>query len=90
MYKVYQVIKKFDSRKDHGFSMRPQYARCLEVMNTGEKINAKEFAKEHRGEFVIRRNTLESNLADTHIAFEPNANTNVLYLNPFQNTKPMN
>ena len=48
MLKVYQVLKKFDSKKNYGFEIRPQYARCLESMKKGEKIDSKAFAKEHK------------------------------------------
>jgi hypothetical protein len=48
MLKVYQVLKKFDSKKDYGFDIRPQYAKCLAVMKKGEKIDSKAFAKEHK------------------------------------------
>ena len=43
MLKVYQVLKKFDSKKDYGFEIRPQYARCLAVMKKDEKIDSKTF-----------------------------------------------
>ena len=63
MLKVYQVLKKFDSNKDYGLDIRPQYARCLAVMKKGERIDSKTFAKEHNNEFTQRKNILEANLA---------------------------
>ncbi|MBT8173492.1 MAG: hypothetical protein KJN83_05495, partial [Nitrosopumilus sp.] len=63
MLKVYQVLKKFDSKKDYGFDIRPQYAKCLAVMKKGDKINSNDFAKTHKDEFTQRRNTLEATLA---------------------------
>ncbi|WP_428323708.1 hypothetical protein [Nitrosopumilus sp.] len=68
MHKVYQILKKFNPKKDYGFDIRPQYARCLEVMCNDDKVNANEFAKKHRGEFVTRKNTMEANLAVVHKA----------------------
>jgi len=47
MLKVYQVLKKFDSKKDYGFDIRPQYAKCLAVMKKGEQINSNDFAKSY-------------------------------------------
>lgn len=90
MYKVYQVLKKFNPNKDHGFDIRPQYARCLEAITRDEKVNANEFAKNHRGEFVTRKNTMEANLAVVHKAISigkklgilqevPTASTPILY-----------
>ena len=63
MLKVYQVLKNFDSKKDYGFDIRPQYGKCLESMKKGDKIDSKSFAKEHKNEFTPRRNTLEATLA---------------------------
>jgi len=63
MLKVYKVLKKFDSKKDYGFDIRPQFARCLAVMKKGEEIDSKAFAKQHKNEFTQRRNTLEATLA---------------------------
>jgi hypothetical protein len=63
MLKVYKVLKQFDSSKDYGFEIRPQYARCLVVMKKGDEIDSKAFAKEHKNEFTQRRNTLEATLA---------------------------
>lgn len=63
MLKVYQVLKKFDSKKDYGFDIRPQYGRCLAVMKKGEKIDSKQFVKDHKNEFTERKNTLDANLA---------------------------
>lgn len=61
--KTYQVVKQFDSSKDYGISIRPQFAKCLGVMKKGETINSKEFSKKHKNEFTTRRNTEEANLA---------------------------
>ena len=63
MLKVYQVLKKFDSQKDYGFEIRPQYAKCLAVMKKGEKIDSKIFANKYKNGFTSRRNTLEATLA---------------------------
>ena len=68
MLKIYRVLKKFDSSKDYGFDIRPQFAKCLETMKKNDKINSKEFATTHRGEFVSRRNTMDANLAVIHKA----------------------
>ncbi len=63
MLKIYQVLKKFDSKKNYGLDIRPQFARCLAVMKKGEKIDSKQFAKDHKDEFTQRRNTLDATLA---------------------------
>jgi hypothetical protein len=63
MLKIYEVLGKFNSNKDYGFDIRRQYGQCLSVMKKGDKINSREFAIAHRGEFVQRRNTIEANLA---------------------------
>lgn len=63
MLKVYKVLKKFDSSKDYGIDIRPQYARCLESMKKGEEIDSKQFVKDHKDEFTTRKNTLSANLA---------------------------
>lgn len=68
MLKTYQVLKKFDSKKDYGFDIRPQYAKCLEAMKKGDKINSNDFAKAHKDKFTTRRNTLEATLAVVHKA----------------------
>jgi len=62
MLKVYQVLKPFDSTKDYGFDIRPQYGKCLAVMKKGEKIDSNTFAKDHKDEFTQRRNTMEATL----------------------------
>ncbi|MBN4046171.1 hypothetical protein JYT57_00660 [Nitrosarchaeum koreense] len=51
MLKVYKVLKQFDSSKDYGFEIRPQFARYLVVMKN-EEIDSKVFAKEHKNEFT--------------------------------------
>lgn len=63
MLNVYEVLNKFDSKKDYGFDIRPQYARCLSVMKKGDKIDSNQFVKDHRNEFTQRRNALDANLA---------------------------
>lgn len=68
MLKTYQVLKKFDSKKDYGFDIRPQYAKCLGVMKKGDTLNSNDFAKAHKDEFTTRRNTLEATLAVVHKA----------------------
>jgi hypothetical protein len=90
MLKVYQVLKRFDSKKDYGFDIRPQYAKCLAVMKKGEKIDSKAFAKEHKNEFTQRRNTVEATLAVVYKAISigkkigilkeiPNGSVPILY-----------
>jgi len=90
MLKVYKVLKKFDTRKDYGLDIRPQYAKCLAVMKEGEEITSKQFAKEHLNEFTQRRNTLEANLEVIYKAILigtkigilkeiPNTSTPILY-----------
>lgn len=61
--KAYQVLKEFELGKDYGFEIRPQYARCLAVMKTGDTITSNQFVEEHRNEFTTRKNILEANLA---------------------------
>ena len=68
MLKVYEVLKQFDSSKDYGFDIRPQYGKCLESMKKGCEIDSKSFAKEHKNEFTQRRNTLEATMAVVHQA----------------------
>lgn len=68
MLRVYEVLTKFDSNKDYGIAIRPQYGRCLSVMKKGDKFDSKQFVKDHRNEFTQRRNTLEANLAVIHKA----------------------
>ena len=68
MLKVYQVLKNFDSKKNYGFDIRPQYGKCLESMKKGCEIDSKSFAKEHKNEFTQRRNTLEATMAVVHQA----------------------
>ena len=63
MLKIYEVLKKFDSEKNYGFDIRPQYGKCLSVMKMGDKFDSNQFVKDHRNEFTQRRNTLEANLA---------------------------
>ena len=36
----FKVLKKFDSEKDYGFKIRPQYAKCLSMLKKGQKINS--------------------------------------------------
>ena len=45
MLNTYQVLKKFGSKKDYEFDIRPQYAKCLESMKKGDKITSNDFAK---------------------------------------------
>ena len=63
MLKIYEVLTKFDSSKDYGLDIRPQYGKCLSVMKKGDKFDSNQFAKDHRNEFTQRRNTVEANLA---------------------------
>jgi hypothetical protein len=42
----YKVLKKFNSEKDYGVKIRPQYATCLSMLKVGQKINQKDFASE--------------------------------------------
>jgi len=69
MVKAYAVLEKYDSMKNYGLDIRPQYAKCLAAMKKGEKINSKQFIKEHRNEFTQRRNTLEANQQVIYKAF---------------------
>ena len=48
----YKVLKKFNSQKDYGVKIRPQYAKCLSLLKIGQKINQKDFAKEFGHEFI--------------------------------------
>lgn len=68
MLKIYEVLTKFDSGKDYGFDIRPQYGKCLSVMKKGDKFDSNQFAKDHKDEFTQRRNTLEATLAVIHKA----------------------
>ena len=68
MLKIYEVLTKFDSNKDYGLAIRPQYGRCLSVMKKGDKFDSNQFAKDHKNEFTQRRNTLEATLAVIHKA----------------------
>ncbi len=68
MLRVYQVLTKFDSNKDYGFDIRPQYGKCLSVMKKGDKFDSTQFAKDHKNEFTQRRNTIEATLAVVHKA----------------------
>ncbi|TAK16091.1 MAG: hypothetical protein EPO37_08985 [Nitrosarchaeum sp.] len=90
MLKVYEVLKIFDSGKDYGFDIRPQYAKCLSVMKNGDKFDSNQFVKDHRNEFTQRRNTVEANLAVIYKAITlgkrigmlkeiPNDNTPILF-----------
>lgn len=63
MLKIYEVLAKFDSDKNYGFDIRPQYGKCLSVMKKGDKFDSKQFVNDHRDEFTQRRNTLDANLA---------------------------
>lgn len=63
--KIYQVLKKFDSKKDYEFDINPQHGQCLTVMKNGETLNSKQFVKDHKDEFTSKRNTLDANLAVT-------------------------
>lgn len=51
MLKIYEVLTKFDSEKNYGFDIRPQYSKCLSVMKKGDKFDSNQFAKDHRNEF---------------------------------------
>ena len=48
----YKVLKKFNSKKDYGVKIRPQYATCLSMLKVGQKINQKDFASEFGHEFT--------------------------------------
>ncbi len=78
MFKVYQVLKKFDLKKNYGLDIRPQYAKCLTIIKKGDKINSKEFAINHGGEFTSRRNTLDASLAVTYKAISTGTKIGIL------------
>jgi len=48
----YKVLKKFNSQKDYGEKIRPQYAKCLSLLKVGQKINQKDFATEFGHKFT--------------------------------------
>jgi len=48
----YKVLKKFNSKKDYGVKIRPQYATCLSMLKVGQKINQKDFATEFGHKFT--------------------------------------
>ena len=57
----YTVIEEFDSQKDYGFPIREQYAKCLSVLKKGQKINLKEFIKQHFNEFTRKPRSYDTN-----------------------------
>ena len=50
----YTVLRKFNSKKDYGVKIRPQYAKCLSMLKVGQKMNQKDFAKEFGHEFTSK------------------------------------
>ena len=50
----YKVLKKFNKEKDYGVKIRPQYAKCLSMLKTGQIINQKDFATEFGHEFTYK------------------------------------
>ncbi|PBO84881.1 MAG: hypothetical protein COA77_07270 [Thaumarchaeota archaeon] len=48
----YTVLKKFNSKKDYGIKIRPQYATCLSILKINQKINQKDFATEFGHKFT--------------------------------------
>lgn len=64
----YTVLKKFNSQKDYGVKIRPQYAKCLSMLKVGQKINQKDFAKEFGHEFT-NKNTQKARDEAVYHAF---------------------
>ena len=86
MLKVYEVLKEFDVNQNYGFEIRPQFARCLGTMKTGDKINSIQFVEDHRNEFTTRKNTLEANLAVIYKAISIGKNIGMLKEIPTKST----
>ncbi len=49
---LYEVIEKFDSKKDYDFEIEPRVKKCLETFQKGQKISASQYAKDHLNEFT--------------------------------------
>lgn len=62
----YFVQNEFDPKKDYGIKIRPQYAKCLELLRKDEKINQKDFAESHGHQFTTDKNPKSKEEAVRH------------------------
>lgn len=51
----FKIVKKFNPQKDYGIKIRPQYAKCLSLLKVGQKVNQKDFAREHGHKFTHKK-----------------------------------
>lgn len=50
-YKVYQVVKEFDSSQDFGVSVHPKEAQCLSILKKGQTLTQKQFLDQNKNQF---------------------------------------
>ena len=57
----YRVLEEYDSKKDYCTQIRKQYARVLESLRKGDKINPLEFTEQHLNEFTTKPRPMKTN-----------------------------
>jgi integrase len=50
-YKVYQVVKEFDSSQDYGVSVHTKEAQCLSILKKGQTLTQKQFLDQNKNQF---------------------------------------
>lgn len=57
MTKTFQVLERFDPKKDYGVKIQPRFSKCLGLLQKGQVVSQIPFARVHQSELTTRKDS---------------------------------